>query len=423
MRSFPVVCPTWFLRCGTRMQEGNMTTGSCGSDVISAAIAIPTFNNRDTLHDVVARAVATQLPILVVNDGSTDGGPDTLEDLPVERIDFPENRGKGAAIIAAARWAEARGLTHLITLDADGQHDPHDVPRFLERIRRNPLAIVIGKRNMSGAEVPGSSRFGRRFSNFWLKVACGAGHPDSQSGFRAYPVDILRQVNCSTERYDFEIEILVRSVWAGAMLDAVDISVRYDEQSREGSHFDPWRDNVRISLLYTRLVARNLAPWPHRLLIEDPIRGASRLSLRRPRQSLAILLSESTSPRQMAAASMLGILLGTLPLIACHSLVIIFCATRLRLNRLVALNISHLCAPPFVPALAVEAGFFVRHGRFLTEFNWQTLGHEIHHRLLDYLLGSLIVGPILAIAAGAVVFVMAWVYRRFRPGHGVTTHG
>ena len=399
-----------------------MTTGSSYPEDIRVLLAIPTFNNSETLRDVVQRAVGTGLPVLVVNDGSTDGGPEVLEGLPVDRIDFPENRGKGAAIVAAGQWAEAGGFTHVITLDADGQHDPADVPRFEQRIRQRPRAIIIGKRDMSGAHVPGSSRFGRRFSNFWLKIACGMSHPDSQSGFRAYPVAILRQVSCSGQRYDFEIEILVRSVWAGAALDAVDISVHYDEQTRRASHFAPWRDNARISWLYARLVTRNLTPWPHKVLIEDPANGTARLSLKRPRQSLLILLRERTSPREMAAASMLGIVLGTLPLIACHSVVIIFCATRLRLNRLVALNVSHLCAPPFVPALAIETGFLVRNGRWLTEFNLQTLGYEIHQRLLDYLIGSVIVGPILGLAVAAVVFSLAWLYRRTMTRRGTTTN-
>ncbi|UCE58698.1 MAG: DUF2062 domain-containing protein [Phycisphaerales bacterium] len=398
-------------------------TGEEAREDIRPLIAIPTFNNRDTVPQVVKEAWKTGLPVLVVNDGSTDGGPDLLAGLPIDRIDLTVNQGKGAAISAAGRWADEHGFTHIIALDADGQHDPGDVSRFVERIHTNPLAIIVGRRDLSGPDVPRSSRFGRAFSNFWLRVACGASNPDSQSGFRAYPVEILRKVKCSTRRYDFEVEILVRSVWAGASLDTVDISVHYDDRTNQESHFRMFWDNARISLLNTRLVGRNLVPWPHRLLIADPVNGANRLSLRDWRRSLMILFSEGSSPRALAAAAALGIFLGTLPLIACHSVVIVFCAMRLRLNRLLALNVSHLCAPPFVPALAIEVGFFVRNGRWLTEFSMQTLGRELHHRLLDYLLGSLIVGPILALVAGAVVFVHAWLYQRFIARRGGAPHG
>jgi len=399
-----------------------MTGGqSCGD--IRPLIAIPTFNNRGTLRQVVEEALAVGLPVVVVNDGSTDGGPETLAGLPIERIDLPINQGKGAAISEAGRWADSQGFTHVITVDADGQHDPQDANRFIERIRVNPLAIIIGKRDFSSPKVPRSSRFGRSFSNFWLRVACGASTPDSQSGFRAYPVEILRKVRCGTRRYDFEVEILVRSVWAGASLDSVDVSVRYDDETKRASHFGMWRDNIRISLLNTRLVTRNLLPWPHKVLVEDPANGANRLSLKNWRGSLMLLIRESSSPRALAAAAALGIFLGTLPLIACHCVVIVFCAARLRLNRLVALNVSHLCAPPFVPALAVEVGFFVRNGRWLTEFSVQTLGRELHHRLLDYFLGSLIVGPVLALVIGGIVFVQAWFYQRFISRRGRVENG
>ncbi|MGB2984509.1 MAG: DUF2062 domain-containing protein [Phycisphaerae bacterium] len=400
-----------------------MTTGSSPPDNIRAVIAIPTFNNRATLRSVVVKALGTGLPVVVVNDGSTDGGPDTLDGLSAQRIDFPENRGKGAAIIEAGRWAQQHGFTHLITLDADGQHDPREVSRFEDCIRRNPWAIIIGTRDFAASNAPGPSRFGRSFSNFWLKVACGISHPDTQSGFRAYPVSILCQVKCSARRYNFEIEILVRSVWAGASLDSVGISVRYDEQTRHASRFRPWLDNARISCTYARLVVRNFAPWPHKLLIEDATAGATRLSLKRLRQSSLILLRESTSPREIAAASFLGIFLGTLPLIACHSVIIVFCATRLRLNRLIALNISHLCAPPFVPALAIEVGFFVRHGRLLTDFTMQTLGREIPQRLLDYLIGSLVLGPVLALGVSGVVLLLTLFYQKNHPRRGAASRG
>jgi uncharacterized protein (DUF2062 family) len=134
--------------------------------------------------------------------------------------------------------------------------------------------------------------------------------------------------------------------------------------------------------------------------------------LRHPLRSLKILLHESTSPWEIAAASMLGIFLGTLPLIACHSVVIVFCATRLRLNRLVAFNVSHLCVAPFVPALAIEVGYFARHGQFLTQFSLQTLGREAPQRLVDYLLGALITGPVLAVVAGVIAYLIALFYQK-----------
>lgn len=241
------------------------------------AIVIPTFNNRLTLRAVAEKAAASGLPVLVVNDGSTDGGPEALAGLAVARVDFPVNKGKGAAILAGAEWAEANGFTHIITVDADGQHDPADIPGFVEMIKKDPLSIVVGDRQFREA-APFSSRFGRKWSNMWLWITCGRSVRDSQSGFRGYPVAALRKVVCCGRKYDFEVEILVRSVWAGIDITSIPISVHYSDETKKASHFDPFMDNLRISKAYTRLVIRTLVPWPHKTLFcrEDKSLRASR---------------------------------------------------------------------------------------------------------------------------------------------------
>lgn len=379
-------------------------------------IVIPTYNNMKTLRNVAERALATGLTVLVVNDGSTDGGPETINDLDARRLDCPVNRGKGAAILAAAEWADANDFSHIITIDADGQHFPEESSRFVEKINESPSAIIVGNRLFPENDVPSSSRFGRKWSNMWFRIASGHSLPDSQSGFRAYPVAALRRVKCYGRRYDFEVEIMVRAAWAGLEVKSVDVSVHYSRETREASHFSPLWDNMRISRAYTRLVTRNFIPWPHKIIFEDEYNGRpDRLSMSEPRRSLKVLLKENTSPREVAFASMLGIFLGTLPLIAVHTVAIFFAATRLRLNRLIAVNISHLCAPPVVPALAIEAGYYMRNGEFLTEMTFQTLGREAHQRLLEYLLGSLLLGPVLAVCIGAFMYLAAVVFRRSYP--------
>lgn len=379
-----------------------------------ALIVIPTFNNRSTARGVVERALATGLPVLVVNDGSTDGTRDALAGLLCERIDRARNKGKGAAIVSGARWAAERGYTHIVTIDADGQHDPEDALKFIAALRVDPWAVIVGARDFGGQLIPFASRFGRGFSNFWLRLDAGVKLPDSQSGFRAYPVEVILGLSClNGRRYAFEVEILVHAARAGVKLASVPIGVHYP--SARVSHFRPLLDNILISEVYARSFMRNFLPWPYRI-VQSPYSAPDENVSRHPLHVLKRLITESSTPPRMAASAMLGVFLGALPLIACHSIAIMFCAGRLRLNRLMAINASHICAPPFVPALAIEIGYYMRHGGFLTELSMQTLGHEAPQRLFEYLIGSFVIGPPLAVAAGAITYAaaIAWQRRKSR---------
>lgn len=368
-------------------------------------VAIPVYNHAATLRVVVERTLALHSDVLVVDDGSTDGGADALEGLSVRVQRHDENRGKGEAILTAAREARQLGMTHVVTLDADGQHDPADLPRILAAVRETPEAIVVGVRDFEGADVPAGSRFGRSFSNFWLRVQTGRSTRDTQSGYRAYPVAVLEALRLRERRYTFEIEVLVKAAWAGVELKDVGVSVYYAPGAARISHFRLVLDNLRLTLLNTRLTMRSLLPWPHRRIAAGT-RGQG-VSLRHPLRSLRVLLTENASPSRLAAAGALGVLLGTLPLIACHTVAILFAACFLRLNRIAALCTSQLCAPPLVPALCIEAGYYLRHGRFLTEVSLDTLGRQGLERIYEWVLGSLVLGPLFAAALGAVVYVLA----------------
>jgi glycosyltransferase involved in cell wall biosynthesis len=231
----------------------------------SIAVVVPVFNNERTVVKVVKEILGMNLPVLVINDGSTDSSSLGLADLPVSRIEFPVNRGKGVAIRAAFNWAKKNNFSHIITIDADGQHDPQDIPHFIEKIGKFPGRVIIGKRHFN-MDVPGKSRFGRAWSNLWTRIVSGKTTPDSQSGFRAYPAGLLADMKFLGRRYEFEVEVLARAAWAGLEFDWVDVSVHYFQGPERVSHFKPLRDNVRISIIYTLLVLRRLLPFPHRKL-------------------------------------------------------------------------------------------------------------------------------------------------------------
>jgi predicted LPLAT superfamily acyltransferase len=377
-------------------------------------VVIPVYNHAATLRGVVEGVLRHHSQVLVVDDGSTDSSADTLEGLPVELLCYPQNRGKVAALVAADEGGMARGLTHMISLDADGQHDPEDLPKFFAAIENDPRALIVGTRNFDQDGIPGSSRFGRTFSNFWLRLQTGSHLKDSQSGFRAYPLFIFEQLNFWTHRYNFEIEVLVRSAWAGVDLRDIDIAVYYPPGDERVSHFRGFIDNLRLTILNTHLTMRSVVPWPHRKIIEGAAEKAEvkSLSVFRPLSSIRQLLKENSSPKQLAVAAGVGILLGTLPLLFCHTIAILFVCGFFRLNKVAAVSASQLCMPPLVPAVCIEVGYYLRNGRWLTDFSLETLGYQAVQRLYEWFLGSLLVAPVFALIVAIITYRLALMISR-----------
>lgn len=374
-------------------------------------VVIPLYNHAATVRAVVEGVLAIHDQVLVVDDGSTDFGGDTLGGLPVALLRHERNRGKGAAIMTAARQARRQGMTHILTIDADGQHDPADIPLFFRRLSEGPLTVVVGKRNFATANVPASSRFGRKFSNFWLRLQTGQSLGDTQSGFRAYPLAVLEGLRLNEIHYSFEVEVLVKAAWAGVPLADVDISVYYPPAGERISHFRGFMDNLRLTLLNTKLTMRSVAPWPHRRIVAAA-GGAAKVSVLHPWRSLRLLLTENTSPAQLSFACALGVFLGAVPLIALHTIAILFASGFFRLNKVAAVSASQLCIPPLVPALCIEVGYYLRNGSFLTEISLETLGYQGLERLYEWFLGSLLLGPLLAAVVGGIIYVMASALRR-----------
>ena len=230
-------------------------------------IIIPTYNNAGTVCDVAARAVAQGYPVIVVNDGSTDDTAALLArlELPVTVLSHPHNCGKGIALRTALSHARRQGFRYAITLDADGQHFPEDVPVLVEAFTQHPGALVVGSRNLQAENMPGGSTFANRFSNFWFRLQTACSLPDTQTGYRAYPLDRLPNLRILTSRYEAELALLVFSAWKGIELIPVAIRVCYPED--RVSSFRPFRDFFRISVLNTLLCVGALVYGYPRMLI------------------------------------------------------------------------------------------------------------------------------------------------------------
>ena len=383
--------------------ETDKMTGLVKEDVL---LVIPLFNHGETIGAVARSALATGFKVLVVDDGSTDNGIQAISGLDISTITLADNCGKGGAIMTAAEEAARLDYKAIITIDADGQHDPADSLILFEQAQQSDWpTLIIGAREMSQDTVPRLSLFGRTFSNFWVHLECGQELADTQSGLRLYPVAELLQLGLSRLRYDFEIEVIVKSAWAGITIESVPISVHYPKAEERVSHFHKFKDNLRLTMLHTLLVGRRLLPIPHKQLINRPVKKDLIALGGNPWTVLKKICREYSSPFSLAVAVWLGIFMGALPLIACHTIAIIYVAHRFHLNKVAAVAASQFCMPPIVPILCIETGYFLRNGSLLLDLSWDRWGLEIHYRLWDWFIGSLLVGPLLGLIGGAIIYM------------------
>ncbi len=228
------------------------------------AIIIPVYNHEQRVADVVLGALKLGFPVFVVDDGSTDGTHDAVKDMAgVTVIRHDTNRGKGAALKSAFE-ATAGAFDWAITIDADGQHDPENASTLIRAIPDDALShsarpIIIGMReNMVGDDVPWTSRFGRGFSNFWVRTSGGPRLRDTQSGFRIYPLPQSAKMKVRANRFQFEVEILAKAGWNGFPVFEAPVSVSYTPGTPRISHFRPFVDFWRNSGTFSRLIFQRI---------------------------------------------------------------------------------------------------------------------------------------------------------------------
>jgi glycosyltransferase involved in cell wall biosynthesis len=344
---------------------------------------IPVFNNSATIFDIARQCREQVANVLVIDDGSTDADLTTLlKSLDVVVIQHPVNRGKGEALLTAFRHAAEHGAEYLITLDGDGQHFPSDIPRFFPHI--SPDTILIGYRDEVTGEMPKSSRFGREFSDFWIRLEAGGNARDTQSGFRAYPLAAVLQLQTRSHFYNFEMEIITKALWAGLRVEGVPIRVWYPPAQHRVSSFDPFRDNLRISLLHTRLVLRQILPIPHsKIRNSPPRRENAKEDAKKSDAANAVILAVSA-----ALSIIMGIVLWPWGIVA-----IVYVTIRWHLNKIIALVCLAICMPPMVPEFCARVGK-------------EVVKSEAHPHL-RWIVGSHVVALPAAVVVGCLVYAVA----------------
>ena len=341
---------------------------------LKCCVIVPTYNNHKTLGQVLSDIMNYTEDVIVVNDGSTDSTLEVLKEFSqIYLIDLPKNIGKGNALRQGFQKAIEMGFDYAITLDSDGQHFADDIPIFLEslEVESTKEVLYIGARNMEQDGVPKKSSFGNKFSNFWFWVETGNRLTDTQSGFRLYPLFAMKDLKLRTNKFEFEIEAIVKAAWNGILVKNIPVKVHYELVNRV-SHFRPFRDFTRISILNTWLVFLTFVYIKPR----DLIRKIKKKGIKR--FFTEDLLGSADSVEKKSLSIALGVLIGLSPIWGFHTVSVIFLAIFFRLNSVIAFAFSNVSLPPFIP--------------FIIYFK-------------TYLVGSLALAIILSVVAGVASYV------------------
>ena len=373
---------------------------------------MPTYNNSGTLKKVLDEVLVETTSVIVVNDGATDKTSEILKDFEsrIELISYRENKGKGYALRQGFKRATELGFTHAISIDSDGQHFAYDIAEFVKQIDLCPDALVIGARNMSSENVPGKSSFGNKFSNFWFKFETGIELTDTQSGFRLYPLHAMQDLRFFTEKFEFEVEVIVKSAWKGLPVINIPIHIHYEPGKKRISHFRPFRDFSRISVLNTYLVI--LAALYH-----IPVRLFKKLSYR----SFTAFLKEQFLKKDESSATKafsigFGVFMGIFPVWGFQMLIGLVFAQMLKLNKAIFLVAANISIPPIVPFILFLSyemgGLFISNSNSDLFFSKGITLETVKENALQYFVGAVALALVAGLVSGLISYIIIRLYKR-----------
>ena len=369
---------------------------------LNCCVIVPTYNNQKTIAEVVGECLKYTEQIIVVNDGATDETPKILQEFAsqITLIHQPKNLGKGMALRTAFKKADELGFRYAITIDSDGQHFPSDFIHFLDKIAEHPDVLLMGSRNLNIENVPSKNSFGNKFSNFWFLVETGLKLPDTQTGYRLYPLKKLHKMHFFTSRFEFEIEVIVKAAWKGINIIPIPVQVYYAKGDERVTHFRPFKDFFRISVLNTYLVT--LA-----FLWYKPMRFLKGLN---PTDIKAFFIkhffdfNEPISRKSISVA--VGIFFGIVPLWGYQLVSAIAAAYLFKLNKAIVILSANISMPLMIPAIlwtSIKVGEWVTGETSSFTFDNVTL-ETIKSNLYVYAVGATVLSVVAALVFGALTY-------------------
>lgn len=381
----------------------------CKADLqaFNCCVIMPTYNNQKTVGRVIESILRYTHNLIVVNDGATDNTPQIIESFQnkISIVSYAKNKGKGYALKQGFKEALQQGFKYAITIDSDGQHFAEDIPLFVDALQKNKGALIMGARNITKEGMPQKNTFANKFSNFWVKVQTGLSLPDTQTGFRLYPLRAVEKLKLWSTKFELEVEVLVKLAWQNVPIIPIDIQVKYDPNERV-SHFRPLPDFTRISILNTYLTLLTILWYFHKRQLLKLWNAGIWEKIK----AEAIKPQESNFSKAFSVG--FGLFIGIMPLLGFQLLIGIPLAILLRLNKVLVVVAAHISIPPMIPIIVYISyklgAFFV--SKSISFTTWKAIALEsIHLNFMQYFIG----GWVFALLAALFGFLLSFVLLNF----------
>lgn len=393
-------------------------------------VVIPVYNNGSTVEGVIAGVLRYCNDIVVVDDGSTDSTFAVCSEISsIIVLRHDHNRGKGAALRSGFAYARKHCFTHAITVDADGQHLAEDLPLFLQKIKDEPQTLWIGDRVIpldGGATQSSCLQIGRRFWAFWYKLYTGNTIRDTQSGYRGYPLAAIENLGCSSERYQYEIEILICAAWNNTPVKSIPVHMLCQFKKERLPFFRSMRDFMRICAVNGRAAVSRVF-FPPQLINVPGLQIRKKLSFLIKKE-----LTSNATPFKAALSFGVGVTIAVSPFHGFQVLMLLAIAFLCRLNRPLALLGVSVSSAPLIPfwiaaglglgkaLVPVETAIQIAEilekvlpGKLLEFLGNRTVSGFLHG-FIQWFLGTLLLAPLSGIAAFTITWPLFRMIRRVR---------
>jgi glycosyltransferase involved in cell wall biosynthesis len=376
-------------------------------------VLVPTYNNAGSLKKVLDSVLEYTDQVIVVNDGSTDDTSAILEGYKAIRlVSYPKNVGKGWALRKGFEAALLAGFDYAITIDSDGQHFASDLPLFLAKLEATGPCLIMGARNLEQSGIPQKSSFGNKFSNFWFWAETAKKLPDTQTGYRLYPLQLMKNKKWFTRKFEFEIEVIVRMAWKYVQIESIPISVYYASKETRISHFRPFKDFMRIGMLNATLVAIAFAYIYPRDFMRGMIKKESYVKLKNQ------IFFSNESRMVISSSIAFGIFMGIIPFWGFQLVIAIFLAMVFRLNQYLVIIFANISIPPMIPLiifLSYKMGAFWK-GRDDVGllFSRNITLEAVKLNIIQYLYGSVTLAILASLLFGVTAYLLLTIFKAKR---------